>query len=61
MKKFVIAGAILACVLVTTIFAAQTQQPAESKDELILQKLDKILQNQADMMESLKFVKNRSR
>lgn len=57
MRKLVIIAGLLLCLLLTTLFA----QPRIAKDDEIIQKLDKILQNQELMFDYLKFIKNRAR
>lgn len=57
MRKILIIAGLLLCLLLTTIFA----QPRISKEDEIIKKLDKILENQELMFDYLKFIKNRSR
>lgn len=57
MRKILIIAGLLSCLLLTTIFA----QPRISKEDEIIKKLDKILENQELMFDYLKFIKNRSR
>lgn len=60
MRKILVIGGILACILATTLFAVP-EQKSGSCDEIVIQKLDQILKNQDEMFEYLKFIKNRSR
>jgi hypothetical protein len=60
MKKIVMVLVVLvcmACALLTSIFA----QPKVEDTEAIIAKLDQIIATQAEMMDYLKFIKNRSR
>lgn len=47
-------------VMFSGIFA-QPQKSGSGGEDVIIQKLDQIIQTQAEMMEYLKFIKNRSR
>jgi len=60
MKK-IIAGFIVGMIVGGGIFFTLSAGPSNSKEELILQKIDKILENQQEMFKYLKFIKNRSR
>lgn len=57
MQKIIVIVGLLLGVFLTTLFA----QPRIAKDDEIIQKLDKILQNQELMFDYLKFIKNRAR
>lgn len=57
MKKFIIIIVLLMSIFITTILA----QPRISKEDEVIKKLDKVLENQELMLDYLKFIKNRSR
>lgn len=61
MRRIIILLAILAAISFTTIFVQHGQLSAASDEDAINQKLDQILKNQAEMLDYLKFIKNRSR
>lgn len=60
MKKIII-GFVIGIIVGGGIFFTLFAGPGNSKEELILQKLDKVLENQQEMFKYLKFIKNRSR
>lgn len=57
MRKILLMGLLLLSILL----AANYAQPRETGDDEVMKKLDQILQNQAEMLDYLKFIKNRSR
>lgn len=57
MRKILIIAGMLLCIFLTTLSA----QPRVGKDEEILKKLDQVLDNQKEMFEYLRFIKNRAR
>lgn len=63
MHKVIVIAGILLCIFFAALYAqpAKQQKPQGSYEEQVLQKLDQILQNQADQLEYLKFIKNRAR
>ena len=60
MKKAIIAIVIVLC-LAGAFFTSISAQPKSEGNEEIMAKLDKIIATQAEMMDYLKFIKNRSR
>lgn len=57
MRKIIVIAGLLLFIFLTTLFA----QPRLGKEDAIIQKLDKILKNQEEMFEYLRFIKNRAR